>query len=160
MNSACLCLYIIYKYDSFVSSALECGTTLLCVSQCVCVCVLYFNSLSINNCFDLLVNDVASRKRHKKDHGKTSIQEERRGSGDHRRSGGCHQKSGSRHREPKDSDEGSPPPSLSDGACFCIGLLLGIKHFCHLKPLSPIPWTVRLCLKMLWCFLFVQLPTN
>uniref|UniRef100_A0A3Q1J4Q2 Nipped-B protein n=1 Tax=Anabas testudineus TaxID=64144 RepID=A0A3Q1J4Q2_ANATE len=58
------------------------------------------------------VDDYSSRKRHKKDHGKTSIQEERRGSGDHRRSGGCHQKSGSRHREPKDSDEGSPPPSL------------------------------------------------
>ncbi|XP_026212056.1 nipped-B-like protein A isoform X2 [Anabas testudineus] len=62
------------------------------------------------------VDDYSSRKRHKKDHGKTSIQEERRGSGDHRRSGGCHQKSGSRHREPKDSDEGSPPPSLSDVA--------------------------------------------
>ncbi|XP_059401039.1 nipped-B-like protein B isoform X2 [Carassius carassius] len=60
-------------------------------------------------------------KRSKKDRDKTWEYEEkdRRGSGDHRRSGGHYdsrRSSGSRHRErsPVDSDEDSPPPSLSD----------------------------------------------
>ncbi|XP_016412088.1 nipped-B-like protein B isoform X4 [Sinocyclocheilus rhinocerous] len=60
-------------------------------------------------------------KRLKKDRDKAWEYEEkdRRGSGDHRRSGGHYdsrRSSGSRYRErsPMDSDEDSPPPSLSD----------------------------------------------
>ncbi|XP_029434550.1 nipped-B-like protein isoform X2 [Rhinatrema bivittatum] len=65
----------------------------------------------------------ASRKRHKKDKDddKTWAYEERerRSSGDHRRSGHFYEgrrSSGSRYRDrsPEDSDEYSPPPSLSD----------------------------------------------
>ncbi|XP_051539600.1 nipped-B-like protein B isoform X2 [Myxocyprinus asiaticus] len=62
-------------------------------------------------------------KRSKKDRDKVWQYEEkaRRGSGDHRRSSGHHDSrrgSGSRYREPssEDSDEDSPPPSLSDPA--------------------------------------------
>ncbi|CAI5666931.1 unnamed protein product [Oreochromis niloticus] len=62
-----------------------------------------------------------ARKKKKKDHDKTWKHEERRGSGEHRRSGGFHNArrgSGSRQRDwrDEDSDEGSPPPSLSDVA--------------------------------------------
>nr|XP_020474285.1 nipped-B-like protein A [Monopterus albus] len=61
----------------------------------------------------------AARKRYKKDHDKTWKTEERRSSGDHHRSGGFHSARlgcGNRHREwiQDDSDEDSPPPSLSD----------------------------------------------
>lgn len=61
-----------------------------------------------------------ARKKKKKDHDKTWKHEERRGSGEHRRSGGFHNArrgSGSRQRDwrDEDSDEGSLPPSLSDG---------------------------------------------
>uniref|UniRef100_A0A8D0D3Y8 Nipped-B protein n=1 Tax=Sander lucioperca TaxID=283035 RepID=A0A8D0D3Y8_SANLU len=48
---------------------------------------------------------------YKKHHDKAWKPEERRGSGDQRGSG-------SRHREPSDSDESCPPPSLSDGTSF------------------------------------------
>uniref|UniRef100_A0A673NE71 Nipped-B protein n=1 Tax=Sinocyclocheilus rhinocerous TaxID=307959 RepID=A0A673NE71_9TELE len=77
-------------------------------------------------------------KRSKKNRDKTWEYEEkdRRGSGDHRQSGGHYdsqRSSGSRYRErgPVDSDEDSPPPSLSDRKCAEIitfdELLLG-KH--------------------------------
>lgn len=71
--------------------------------------------------FDFLIIDLAARKRYKKDHDKTWMHEERRGCGDHRRSAGFRRGSGSRHCGPDDSDEGSPPPSLSDGKRFCTG---------------------------------------
>ncbi|XP_069028403.1 nipped-B-like protein B isoform X2 [Embiotoca jacksoni] len=62
-----------------------------------------------------------ARKRSKKDYDKTWKHEEKKGSGDHRRSGGVHNArrgSGSRHRDSRleDSDEETPPPSLSDVA--------------------------------------------
>lgn len=57
-------------------------------------------------------------KRSKKDRDRTWEYEEkdRRGSGDHRRSFDSRRSSGGRYRErsPEDSDEDSPPPSLSD----------------------------------------------
>ncbi|KAI7793696.1 putative nipped-B-like protein B-like, partial [Triplophysa rosa] len=60
-------------------------------------------------------------KRSKRDRDRTWENEEkdRRGSGDHKRSGGLHdsrRSSGNRHRDrsPEDSDEDTPPPSLSD----------------------------------------------
>ncbi|KAM6985316.1 nipped-B-like protein B [Aplochiton taeniatus] len=63
----------------------------------------------------------SARKRHKKERDKAwdSEERERRGSGEHRRSGGGQEGrrgSGSRYRErsPEDSDESSPPPSMSD----------------------------------------------
>lgn len=64
---------------------------------------------------------LVAPKRSKKDRDRTWECEEkdRRGSGEHRRSGGHHDSrrgSGSRYREcsPVDSEEDSPPPSLSD----------------------------------------------
>uniref|UniRef100_A0A3Q3QRL1 Nipped-B protein n=1 Tax=Monopterus albus TaxID=43700 RepID=A0A3Q3QRL1_MONAL len=64
-------------------------------------------------------DEDTARKRYKKDHDKTWKTEERRSSGDHHRSGGFHSARlgcGNRHREwiQDDSDEDSPPPSLSD----------------------------------------------
>ncbi|MBN3318194.1 NIPBL protein, partial [Atractosteus spatula] len=63
----------------------------------------------------------SARKRHKKDRDKPweCEERERRGSGEHRRSGHFHEgrrSSGSRYRDrsPDDSEEDSPPPSLSD----------------------------------------------
>ncbi|XP_040014225.1 nipped-B-like protein isoform X2 [Xiphias gladius] len=66
-------------------------------------------------------DNESAKKKHKKDQDKTWKYEERKGSGEHRRSGSFHNArrgSGSRHREwnPEASDEGSPPPSLSDVA--------------------------------------------
>uniref|UniRef100_A0A6Q2WVQ6 Nipped-B protein n=1 Tax=Esox lucius TaxID=8010 RepID=A0A6Q2WVQ6_ESOLU len=60
----------------------------------------------------------SARKRHKKEREKTwePTERERRGSGEHRRSGGGRRGSGGRHRErsPGESDEDSPPPSMSE----------------------------------------------
>lgn len=71
--------------------------------------------------FRLSLTDV--RKRHKKDHDKKLKHEERRSSGEHRKSGGqqaARRASAGRRRDwnSDQSSDGSPPPSLNDGAAF------------------------------------------